>query len=613
MMQRCALLVLVVLIGSITAANVYADTGSCVKEDPCTPRSALQAYLAAKKALPTRIAALDHVTNEWTGWSWDGKCLDDLPKGSFDIPATNDPTLLVQRGGRASIYLINTKPLLYATKQGAVTVTDISAIEDLKKVLSLFGGFISGAAQMRQQSLTATDLRTHALFEATDEADEFGRAVAEVITVLENEKVSIGKATDETVAASKELAKILAAVSTARETIAQQLQLIENEPKSFSRASLAAIRVTTSDLMKAQAELASKAETAKAVAARCPKTISSLRQALVWKIDGVPVTLFRSEGYRAAWSDVSAALVAASGECGDVGVHVQTVGRWLIVNPPSPRPADAATQTLFLPLFRASDDFVSLVAKRDGAVAKAAEATEKNTAVLKETVQVSNFVTDLDKYLKGVPDGDMADCLLVRGVAPIWELDYAHLVIGPTKVRNEEFTVTVRPAFSGQIERQLVDRSGKFHLKKTNVDLDFDTAVTYTRLYESTYKAVKAVETDTHFTIRETERKTRAGGLALFVTGRAQRRARGLGLQIGFGLDTANPSLYTGLAWRLGDYAKISVGETLQRVTKLTNGQFVGQSDLLTAEELATRDGWTSRPYIALSLTLDNLPIFSGK
>ena len=594
---------------------------------PCNATTALQTYLKLKSVPPMRIAAFDHVKKTWSGWTWDGSHLQTLAAPTFAVPPENDPTLVVDRGGRVGIFVVNTSPLLYAAEQGAVTVSDIAAIEDLKKILSLMGGFVSSATQVAAQNVTSGQLQARIaaanrtmgrsadrseMAQRTTDLPELADAVASAVIVLDQEKKQASDLTKDLVDAAKNLSAITTRVDTARDVIAVQLQLLENEPPRFSRVALENVTVTSADLLDAFQAVEQKIAAVSQTTPPCPETITALRQALLWKIDGVPPAQSMSQPFASNWPKLVSRLTDATADCaGALGASIHLVGRWLATNPPQDEPADPATAELFMPLLRSADDYVAITTKRDGAVSNAEEALSKRSAALKETVQVSNFVTLRNTYLAGVPAAN-ADCLLAMGVVPVRELTYDELGIGPTKVRNEEFALTIRPAFAAAVERQRADAAGKFHLRKSNLDFDIDTALAYTRLYESEFKAVKVNETDTKFTIQETGRKTRAGQLAMLVTGRPQS-LRGLGLQLGFGLDTANPALYTGVAWRLGDFAKISVGETFQRVKKLANGQAVGQSDLTSAEALTTRDGWTSRPYIALSLTLDNLPLFSGK
>lgn len=622
-------------IAMMTALFLAELSGAQTTTPSCTLETALKAYLQARKPESMRIAAFDHKNNDWSGWTWDKATatLTSLEDPLFKLPAQNDPTLVVGRRGRAGIFVVNTNPFLYQAKRGAVTVEDSAAVEDLKKVLALMGGFVTSGVTSAASRVTLDDVVVSAqsvrprtawmleqrevvsrgvartIIEPSSQLTEIASAVNDLGDALERQLPPVKTATDEVVAAAKTLETASTKVASARDIVTLQLQLLENDPGSVDRAALESVSAETKPLIEGFDALRKEADEAEAVVVSCPDVIAALRQALLWKIDGVAVAQFESQEYRERWSKIIGTLLTARVTCTGsqaVGDDIQTIARVLDVHAPEAKPADQATRDLLLPLFRAADNFVTVVAKREGAIAGAAEALTKRNATVQQAIQLADFAKLRNESLVA---GD--DCSLRSGVMRIREIAYDQLKIGPTEVRTEEFAITVRPQFSAAVERQHDDAAGKFHLARTNFDVDFDTAVIWTKLYDRTFTAVKASATDTTFTIRETDRKTRAGQVALFVTGRPPA-ARGFGLQVGFGVDTSNPALYTGIAYRLGDYAKISVGETFQRVTKLRGGQFVGRSDLVTAEALSTRDGWTSRPYIALSLTLDDLPIFGG-
>lgn len=613
------------LSGGLIAAVLMFCAVADGQERNCDWEKSLREYLDHHDEAPMRVAALDHTTGEWHAFTWDGQTLHrNLRPPAFVVPASNDPTLVVTSDGRAGVFLVDTNPLLYAAKQKAVTVQDIDSIADLKKLLGLFGGFISSSIQIGAARHTVDvetlasaagllhktqhEILSQPIPKKLEEPLRLARNATDLANHLELHKESVAKATVPLLKEAKDLEKVVTSIGTARDAITLQLQLIENAPGSFSRESLRKLDIEPESIVTALAELEGAANDAAAVSVPCPGTVDALRQALLWKIDGVPEAHFDSVEYRERWDKIIGTLQSARSECKDedVAAPILEIGRWLATHPPQNRPSDTSTATALLPLFKAADGFTAAVKKRDGAVTAAKGVLGKSSQAVRQSVQIARFL-ELRDERKFDRDG----CQFLTGVIPVRIIEYDDLKVGPTQVRNEEFTVTVRPTFASEVERRRDDVAGKFHLRRNALDIDLDTGVTYTTVSERTFAAIKDGEADTTFTIREKDRKTRAGQVALFATF-GQDRPWGVGGQIGFGLDTSNPALFTGVAVRLGRYAKVSIGETFQRVTKLRKGQFVGKDDLTSADELATRDGWSGRPYIALSLTLDNLPIFGG-
>jgi hypothetical protein len=152
----------------------------------------------------------------------------------------------------------------------------------------------------------------------------------------------------------------------------------------------------------------------------------------------------------------------------------------------------------------------------------------------------------------------------------------------------------------------------------TGLLLGFGIGIIYTPLYESTFAAVAVPGTSTKV-ITETERETRAGDLAAFLSyrflqHRPARRWAEPTVDFGVGLTSGRPAFFVGLGFEIVRAARIGAGWAPERVSQLAEGQtpnvtVVSSSDDIRIVKRFTTDNY----YVSFTFALDSLSLFNGR
>jgi hypothetical protein len=149
--------------------------------------------------------------------------------------------------------------------------------------------------------------------------------------------------------------------------------------------------------------------------------------------------------------------------------------------------------------------------------------------------------------------------------------------------------------------------------------IGYGIGLIYTPLHESTYSAV-TVPGESIKVIRETERATRAGDLAAFLTyrfleHRPKQTARRIQpvLDVGVGLTSDRPAFFVGPALEISRAARIGIGWAPQRVSTL-DGQTVDVTVVSESSEIRTKKTFDVKNfYVSFSFALDSLSLFNSK
>ena len=202
-------------------------------------------------------------------------------------------------------------------------------------------------------------------------------------------------------------------------------------------------------------------------------------------------------------------------------------------------------------------------------------------------------------------------CSLTSGVLEVTRLTGNQVDVGWSRIRTESLKIVANPRYTDALVlRREKEVSTKYKLARPMAaDLDVDVAVTYTPLQDRTYAAREQTPTpegsDPVFVPHLQDESTRAGELADFLTARRWL----VSPQIGFGIQVDEPKIFLGLSGG-PKFFKLSGGWTWQQVQALGRGQVEGQTPLSSADELSTRDTFINDWYVALAITIDDLPFF---
>jgi hypothetical protein len=148
--------------------------------------------------------------------------------------------------------------------------------------------------------------------------------------------------------------------------------------------------------------------------------------------------------------------------------------------------------------------------------------------------------------------------------------------------------------------------------------LGYGIGLVYTPLYESSYRAV-AIPGSTTKIIAETERETRAGDLAAFLTYRFMEHWPGMRgpqptLDVGVGLTSGRPAFFLGGGIEIVRAARIGFGWTAQRLSRLAEGQTPNVTVVSSTDDIRTVKRFdTSHYYVSLTFALDSLSLFNTR
>jgi hypothetical protein len=188
-----------------------------------------------------------------------------------------------------------------------------------------------------------------------------------------------------------------------------------------------------------------------------------------------------------------------------------------------------------------------------------------------------------------------------------------------SKIQTHSIVVKpVSPYVKELTLKQTGDETHTFKLESaTGQILGYGIGVIYTPLYESTWTAATAP--DGTKVIAETNRETRAGDLAAFLSYRflehhpsAKRRLAQPTLDFGVGLTSGRPAFFLGGGLEVVRALRLGFGWTPQRVSTLAPDQTVNVTKVSSNDDIRTVNRFDTRHwYVSLSFALDALSLFS--
>lgn len=648
--MRNALLVI-----SIMALAVFAAPESRAQA-ACEPRIALEEWLKWK--YPTtgnlKVLAFDHDSGKWSAWRWNGTQLATSP--DIEIPHSDDPTVVVTRDSKIGVVVVSTNPFVYAARQTGSEekpLPDLAAIQEVATGIARFAtGVIVDVrrrdiAQPAGVEATAAERQMIGM-EASRKNQEITAWIAAARTTTGTTRLQEHA---ELVSAKLEsliepLEKIIAATSGSGGRVGAAIRTIDArwdntfamlqriEHRNTSAAALDPAELTSLPDMLAQrfSEFRTAREALSAHDVPCADALTLLDEAItleletargdhgdvaraVRRIEKIAESLNKNEQRTGCTDD---AMLKA----------IRGVASWIDGNAPVvDKPLDATGEAILEKVGAAVGQYLALVAARTDVLKKGAELLADQAKPTQRAGRLASIGLVQNAAFPPTP----SNCLITRGVIEIQRPQGHEHGIEWSKVRTETFAVAPREAVKPNVvvERpEKVER--KYHLmRRLPFEFDVTTAVTYTDIVEPEFgtasRSVPRLDaagnpvTDidgqplfktVHVPVRKSE-DTRAGKLAMLLAF-GPEAWQPFAAEIGFGLDTNAPSFYGGLSYGVGSFIRISAGRTWQQVTRLAPGITL-DTQLASADELETVKGYDNDWYAALSIVLDELPIFNNK
>jgi hypothetical protein len=618
-------------------AGVAGEVVACNK-----PQTQLESYLAKHYSQqPLVVLALDHQTQEWTGYRWDSKAKTLTPlvtDSELKLPFTNKPRVFLGKDevDRLAIFVTNTNPLLFATKHTGATVAEIEDLATLQKLAGLLGGFISAgiaAGVPEFERLEALDIPTveaahetlvlaqKALVPIDGDVKELREHAELIAGLLKTQGANIKDALGGLEKPRSSFADDLQSLAEAGSEIKSFVQLVENDSLAeVGTPGFPRLSVTASSLARHAAAIDEKRLAVKNTQPVCIGSLAALRDALrlLRQPHKEPGELKTAEdGYKRSLE----ALADLRG-CNptNLGISIDRIRKLLEKRTPlsAVDPTKEKEDQILRLLFLAVDSYLTLVDQHKAGLESAGKLLSEagTSAKVAEAVQAFNA-----RFTKHHVASDV--CSLRSGVIEVPRRKEIAEKLPWTKVGTESFQVVADSPFKDAVLfRHAADISASYEIQRaSNWEFDVDAATIYTEVASPVYSAVPEPNTatpdpeDTTSFIRQTDEEGRAGELALFLSlqWRSRREARNffsIGPQLGAGLNADHPALFVGFGVGLGRYVKLGLGYNWQRVKELRDQK--ADQLLGSGEAIQLRDGFDHGFYGALSITIDNLPFFKA-
>jgi hypothetical protein len=595
------------------------------RADDCTPLSVFRTFLERKNENMTFLA-FDHLNQKWiAGRFANGAFVPD--RSLLDDIGTDEPRIHFASGLPLRVFIINTNPLIYRVAQTSGKQVDSAALDSIKDFAAAFAGFVTSGVSIAAQNVVNSQARRaqqkgfsleksmQMRVESTQIAQTNPRLrqalsaeVHELIEVLKDSSVVPSTASEALQSEIGNLKTLIDRSGAATDSVIRYAQLVESgdrEATPFAPISADLPR----ELDHEFGQVRDKVDYLRNKGFPCSDAIAALGAVIRTRLEGLPNDPLARRATIADWEKAVDKLVSPS--CSDSDRLREAVSRlalWLSNN---------GFDTTLLPdeealLFDALTvigAYVQAATDRVDMLKKAGDLLDHSS----EAITTAAVLEDANGRLAG-----RNGCDVVTGIIEVPRSIDTSTGLEFGKEGEETFKITADAAFSKLHLRHPTDLEKKYKVARQSwLDPDFDVALTYTPLSDPTFEAVEDPSTKTDTTpakkfLRQTKQDTRAGQMALMLTGKITKwpATRVLAPQIGFLASTDHPGALFGGAVQLGPYIKVSAGTTWQKITKLGKDLVVGQ-ELTGGQTVETRSTWGHRRYYALSITLDNIPFFT--
>jgi hypothetical protein len=628
--------------------------------DVCTTlQQIVESYLLNKHdhpKKPIRVGVYDAKTHEWHAFRWNG--VNAEPEdGTIEVPVSNEPTLYVRHTEDVAVLVVHANSLLYSGEVTKVERTDIEGLKELQAFASLLGSTLPGlphvdlishdvsveSVQTMQRETSRLEIEAFEQRKGLkwpiqprqakeligDARDSIAPLVDQFIAALDREYGPIRDSVNKAVPKIEQAKKRGLDLDAARLRVSDALQFAElGTPAKINQTDADLFTTAPTTVRTDFNDAVSAAAAIPAAAPLCTDSLASLNTIFNVLLDTTPADDDEKEAdeksVRAALTNLRKSAITA--DCirpdqnppdeTELTKTVLALADWLRTPDNRAAAVDAEVAGVLNTARRAIVSYRRAFESRKAVLEQATALSDVRAKTLTLAIQLQQF-GDLYKAQASDPQR----CWYTAGVVEVERIQKNGLDLPWFEVQNEDFTVSVRTMFKDDVIRNLPDEvKGKYTLSHGNYGLGVDTALVFTHANDREYVAVeehvnedvnddKVIdEKDTRFFIHEKSRTARTGKLALMLT-LAPPRFHGLGVQFGLGVDTDNPAAFLGATWSVGKFARISVGHTQQRVTRLVGDQFVGGT-VKGADALSTRERFDTSWYAALAFTISKLSIF---
>ena len=501
------------------------------------------------------IVAWNHVEDLWSIYDWDA-AKESLARRNETRVDGGNLQVAAPSGRQALMFVTHTNPLIYSGKALAITTTPTDEVAALQKLATLLGASITGIVQQRESTRTASRLPTECTVdeEWEDALQRLGEASTHVASLAETVALSQSRAIS-----YMQVVELGVRPATPFENIVSDpAGTIAKIDREFSALDAARQEVVAPMPCRKVAEAAkSLIEFVKAnPAADRKQKIDELTKTLT---DCTPRDLSR-------WEEAIGAGL-------DLSCFNQLAG--------------------YLDGYRVREQADTLLTKR--------AALFKSAAWLHELESTARLYGgrhyDPCRYINGV--------LAIRGGNIEAVLD---------EQNTGGFNLTATPPVTDFVTARPNPVERKINVTST-MRWGLGAGVVYTPLDDLTWTAVPDPDDPSRKVIGEPTRTTRAGQIALLANvspawARLNDHIRG-GLQFGAGASTDEPALFLGLSADLGRWFRIGGGVTWQRVKRLEEGQEELVTEVTDDKPIRLRDSFPPDWYVALTLSIDGIPLFN--
>ena len=564
----------------------------------------IQQFQDTRRVDPTkqslRVIAFDHgkaANGIWTLFRWtpptttNGTTTPGVLSAGEKVELQGGiPQVPLRRGEPLVLVVTDTNPMLYALNKDETTLAESPDIANLKAILESLTSAVQTALGRPRDippfvGATPSSTGAQRMTQATCAADPLNPPAE--LAALKTSVLSLNNKVDNLAAEKRD------AIAFLRQADERLLVPGQGLKTTVSSTALADIQTGIDSVASARTDFMA---TPYAKLYGCPDLVSAAKAGVeVLKKDTVDPADFRNVQLDASLAGCESAAVKSfiGGLKSALNVGTECATRYLV------NFLNTSTSVTDV-----SSKSVDLLSKRSDFVTAAAALTEfaRNAAAIS-------------------PNGD--GCAFSEGVLVSYRADDATF----GKVATAKFKLTSANPIGGTFDQQ---RETGIDHSYTVIDrgegrIGYGIGLVYTAIKQPTWDAVKNPLDATQNVVARTKESPRAGDLALFGNyrfGKLSEKRWVPGIQFGAGA-SSNLELFLGLAIE-ARILRIGIGETVQQVDQLR-----GQKELRrradgtidpssvtvvgAKADIQTRSGFSSRPYISVTLSLDGFSFIQKK
>lgn len=641
-------LLFIALLGGVSSSPIEAQ---CSSEGW---QQSLRHNLSRQGISSTTVLATTHKTGDWSAWSWNGTSLAPLPEVKTQPDGSAKLTLDLDSDGTPfQVFVVDTNPLVYATKLAAAADSPTEDRAQLEKFLQLVGnllgsisastGFSGFSSFALQKSLLEsapsrianlqyeTDETTfdwtkaQSLWPARDDAHpdliarlgDLSESLEEYKPHVEDLHEALEDVPDLLVRV-RDLGKSVPLDTNARKQFLQLVELKAWKPGDaipYGPTGDEPIRQAVKELTEAEGRVV-------AVPLPCIESLGRLGQLMdLALLPSAP----DPDAVDKTFSGLLSKLTSDSCDEADLEERIRNVALWFGMPGQGPTPPGRINTPIGTTILTFQQEALRPLnkdlAKKGESVAGISAGLKAASGLISDAT-VNEILSDKLHELIGNARGrTIAADLLNHGVVRVVRPEHPVIKLKRGNRRTEEFSISsisllkagitlddeTHPT-AGKRSYQVMRKGGFF-----KVSYDF-ALIAYSDVDAPSFDELEVkVDGETKDVIAQADQESKNGSLALFASFMPRSREKKFingGFQFGLGIDTSDPSAFAGLVLGLGKYVRISGGWSIFQVDELRSGFELGSD--VPAVGNYQREGYDDGAYIALSVTLNEIPLFKS-